>query len=264
MIKFFRKIRQQLLTENKLGKYLLYAVGEIVLVVIGILIALSLNNWNQKQKEIKTETLSLNNLVSDLGEQVAILDDYIQYESTYTENGINVLKHYAKHKAFKNVGGILSKLNSLTSRRSFNPINATFEELKSTGNIGLIRNEVIKKNIIRYYNELEKLSLIVSNNNINLIDGITNPVIIKQTIFTSASTNSDLSEINDSIFDSESFKELRSTSEKILSNPENALNLFNVIELRTLIASRHKQLYEQIKQEAITLINEINTALENQ
>ena len=49
MIKFFRKIRQKLLAENKFNKYLLYAIGEIVLVVIGILIALQINNWNEKR-----------------------------------------------------------------------------------------------------------------------------------------------------------------------------------------------------------------------
>lgn len=55
MIKIFRKIRQQLLTENKSSKYLIYAIGEIILVVIGILIALSINNWNESRK--KKETL---------------------------------------------------------------------------------------------------------------------------------------------------------------------------------------------------------------
>jgi len=50
MIKFFRRIRQQLLTENKFSKYLLYAIGEIVLVVVGILIALQINIWNEKRK----------------------------------------------------------------------------------------------------------------------------------------------------------------------------------------------------------------------
>ncbi|MCA0154412.1 DUF6090 family protein [Winogradskyella vincentii] len=50
MIKFFRKIRQNLLMENKTGKYFKYAIGEIVLVVIGILIALQINNWNEKRK----------------------------------------------------------------------------------------------------------------------------------------------------------------------------------------------------------------------
>jgi len=50
MIKFFRRIRQRLLTENKFIKYLIYAIGEILLVVIGILIALQVNNWNEERK----------------------------------------------------------------------------------------------------------------------------------------------------------------------------------------------------------------------
>ena len=58
MIKFFRKVRQQLLTENKFSKYLLYALGEIVLVVAGILIAIQVSNWNDgKKSDIKLETL---------------------------------------------------------------------------------------------------------------------------------------------------------------------------------------------------------------
>jgi hypothetical protein len=55
-MKFFRKIRQRLLTENKFSKYLIYAIGEIVLVVIGILIALSINNWNQGRIDKKSES----------------------------------------------------------------------------------------------------------------------------------------------------------------------------------------------------------------
>ncbi len=59
MIKFFRRVRQRLLSENKFSKYLLYAIGEIVLVVIGILIALQINNWNESRKvnQAKTKTL---------------------------------------------------------------------------------------------------------------------------------------------------------------------------------------------------------------
>ena len=55
MIKFFRKIRQKMLTESKFSKYLLYAIGEIVLVVIGILIALSINYWNKIKNLRNTE-----------------------------------------------------------------------------------------------------------------------------------------------------------------------------------------------------------------
>ncbi len=55
MIKFFRRIRKRLLTENKFSKYLLYAIGEIALVMIGILLALQVNNWNEERKERHVE-----------------------------------------------------------------------------------------------------------------------------------------------------------------------------------------------------------------
>ena len=62
MIKLFRKIRQKLLAENKISKYLIYAIGEIILVVIGILIALQINNWNESNKEKKKHGYYLNSL----------------------------------------------------------------------------------------------------------------------------------------------------------------------------------------------------------
>jgi len=62
MIKFFRRIRQKLLRENQFSKYLLYAIGEILLVVIGILIALQINNWNETRKSKKVELKILQEL----------------------------------------------------------------------------------------------------------------------------------------------------------------------------------------------------------
>ena len=84
MIKFFRKIRHKILTENKVSKYLLYAIGEIVLVVIGILIALQINNSNeqrklnkqeqylllQMQKEFKADSINLDRLAFLSGKKV--------------------------------------------------------------------------------------------------------------------------------------------------------------------------------------------------
>ena len=66
MIKFFRKIRHQLLSENRVSKYILYAIGEIVLVVVGILIALQINNWNENKKIQNLIALNLYNLVEDM------------------------------------------------------------------------------------------------------------------------------------------------------------------------------------------------------
>lgn len=70
MIKFFRKIRQKLLQENRFNKYLLYAIGEIVLVVIGILIALQINTWNQQRIENIFERKILNEILSDTDEDI--------------------------------------------------------------------------------------------------------------------------------------------------------------------------------------------------
>lgn len=78
MINFFRTIRQNLLAGNKFSKYLVYAIGEIILVVIGILIALQINNWNEERKEKQLETQLIDLLISDLeekkGENITDLD----------------------------------------------------------------------------------------------------------------------------------------------------------------------------------------------
>ena len=66
MIKFFRKIRKNLVAENRFSKYLLYAIGEIILVVIGILIALQINNWNEDKNARKIEVKLLEELKEDL------------------------------------------------------------------------------------------------------------------------------------------------------------------------------------------------------
>jgi sensor domain CHASE-containing protein len=66
MIKIFRKVRQQLLAGNKFSQYMLYAIGEIILVVIGILIALQINNWNEDRIDRNIETRVLTNILADL------------------------------------------------------------------------------------------------------------------------------------------------------------------------------------------------------
>ncbi len=77
MIKFFRHIRKRLLTENKFSKYLIYAIGEIALVMIGILLALQVNNWNEAQKNKNIETRALINLRSEFKENSARLNDLL-------------------------------------------------------------------------------------------------------------------------------------------------------------------------------------------
>lgn len=79
MIQFFRRIRQQLLSENKLSKYLLYAMGEIILVVIGILIALSINNWNEANKLQEEINVYFEQKLVNLKEDKRFLEELAQF-----------------------------------------------------------------------------------------------------------------------------------------------------------------------------------------
>ena len=82
MIKFFRKIRHSFLSEGKTGKYFKYAIGEIVLVVIGILIALEINNWNESRKlESKKQELIIN-LINDFEGNIELLQPAIKQSDT--------------------------------------------------------------------------------------------------------------------------------------------------------------------------------------
>ncbi len=87
MIFLFRKLRKMLLSKNRFTTYSLYAIGEIFLVVIGILIALQVNNWNEEQKQKHTEKFYLNSLIGDL-----VLDSvYLTKSISYNQNKLEHL-----------------------------------------------------------------------------------------------------------------------------------------------------------------------------
>lgn len=77
----FKNIRRKLASENKTAAYLRYAMGEILLVVIGILIALQVNNWKEDIQNHKLEKTTLENIRSDLVLQQGIINDQLQFES---------------------------------------------------------------------------------------------------------------------------------------------------------------------------------------
>ena len=79
MIKFFRQIRKNTIMKNETGKYLKYAIGEITLVVIGILIALQINNWNQNRTNENLEAKYQVRLLEDLKEEKAIMEATLNY-----------------------------------------------------------------------------------------------------------------------------------------------------------------------------------------
>src|SRR5210317_307943 len=92
MIKFFRRIRYNLMSENKTGKYFKYAIGEIVLVMIGILLALQVNNWNEGKKEAVLETYYLNRLIEDLEADISEINTSVGAAQYFVVRGNKILQ----------------------------------------------------------------------------------------------------------------------------------------------------------------------------
>lgn len=143
MIAFFRRIRRTLLTKNNFSKYSVYAIGEIVLVVIGILIALQINNWNDARKTRNKEIHYLKNIKTDLEINIAELDDYIETRTTCMEAANTILEHF-EGKPITDPSEFNALGISIYSWQKFYQNNNTFQELLNSGNLALISNDSIK------------------------------------------------------------------------------------------------------------------------
>lgn len=182
MLIFFRKIRQLLINEGNLRKYLLYAIGEILLVMVGILLALQVNTWNQEVQNRQLEKRYLTGFIQDLKQDsmdlskviskaivniklsdnvIAELEDsvanYYSEELYFTKlmdqgqfiQGQVIYKNYAE--SARTFG---EKITQLTQRRSFDLAKVTLDEVLSTGNIHVIQNEDLHIEIQNYYSEM--------------------------------------------------------------------------------------------------------------
>ncbi len=148
MIKFFQKIRYDLMEKNKTGKYLKYAIGEIVLVVIGILIALSINNWNEKQKTKIVELKMLKELREDLKFSKTELDTVSFYNKKMV-NEYKIIRDYI-NKDLPYSSRLDSSFAILdTWNMPYLPFTA-YESLKEKG-IDLISNDSLRRQISNVY-----------------------------------------------------------------------------------------------------------------
>jgi len=136
MIKFFRRIRQQLLAQNRFNKYMIYAIGEIVLVVIGILIALSINNWNEKRKENDKLNVYRGNLIIELQSDLKRLDWIKSQTEMYKQSLQKYIDYYnLKNPDMDTLVQILNKLDYDYSK--FTSEAYSIEEIISTGYLSL-------------------------------------------------------------------------------------------------------------------------------
>ena len=149
MIKFFRRIRQQLLTKNKFSKYLIYAIGEIALVMVGILLALQVNNWNEERKSNLQEKALLEELQKNLQSNLDILDGYIAIHEERQLQLSAIINHFDQKKAYTDTIG--HYLRNARMAEYLSLTTSAFESLKSIG-FNLIHDENLRMKIIDLFN----------------------------------------------------------------------------------------------------------------
>lgn len=150
MIKIFRQIRQSLIEQNRMGKYFKYAIGEIALVMIGILLAVQANNWNVDRKAKLELKQSLTKLLVELNQDRNFLNGVIRQNASYIsmlDSCLIILKNPSDYSLEK-FDNFFSYTNYTIS---FDYSSESFDELSKQGKLKLIRNSKLPDSLVSYY-----------------------------------------------------------------------------------------------------------------
>jgi hypothetical protein len=161
MLKFIRVIRQKLVNENNISKYLVYALGEIILVVIGILIALSINTWNENNKNAKLEKSFLINLHQDVVADSISLSEIINI-FTMAVQSKKTFEDIAQGKQVNEDSLGIHFRNQYNTLVEFIPHSTTIDELTSSGGLTLISNPQLRRELVSLYNNYDDLKSKIS------------------------------------------------------------------------------------------------------
>ena len=162
MIKFFRKIRQRLLSENKFSKYILYAIGEIFLVVIGILIALQINNLNQSKQDQSQLKASLEFVKQNLNEDIRNLNNQIEYNERI-KKAIDISFRIISLPEDKNFS--IDQIGDIAKERHFYAVKTAFKSMETGAHFKWINDQNLIEAIYLYYADTDELSKFVDYNN---------------------------------------------------------------------------------------------------
>lgn len=152
----FMKLKQRTLADGALGRYLAYATGEIILVVIGILIALQINNANDKRKDRARELGYLTNIRADLVANMAEMDRYLATRTEAVAAAQRIIRHFdgepIQDASAFNADGI-----SIYSWQRYYQIDNTYQELVNSGNFALLSNDRIKHGLLDLEAQYKKM-----------------------------------------------------------------------------------------------------------
>jgi len=154
MIKFFRRIRQQLLSENKFSRYLLYAIGEIALVMIGILLALQVNNWNEEKKLNQVKAQLITNMKSELEIAKSDLESLIAIVHAGQPEQALFFKHLNDDTPIS-ADSLSHMLKDFLNGIPYSLQLPYYEEAKASGKLSLFKN----KEVLKGYSKIINLNI---------------------------------------------------------------------------------------------------------
>lgn len=181
MIKFFRKIRYNLMSENNTSKYFKYAIGEILLVVIGILIALQINNWNEGRKAIQQEIKILNELKNDLKTNLDEITETYNTTLTRQNSTILILDYFENKKPVDD--SLKMAFENIIMDGLFNIANTTYKFIESQG-INTLSNDSLRIRITEMFERHLKNIITREDRNWKIVDEELLPYMNQQFIST--------------------------------------------------------------------------------
>ena len=158
MLFILRQVRRKLMTENKFTTYLLYAVGEIVLVVVGILIAVQIDNWNEDRKQLAEEKATIKDLQQEFEKNLAALQIDLGRINEVVTNCNLLLEHTGPGYQDGTLPNFDSLLAKTVSVPIWDPSNYTLNDIKNAGKLSKLSNEKLKVLLIdwdTFYSNLE-------------------------------------------------------------------------------------------------------------
>lgn len=157
MIPVFKRARQKLIREGRLQRYLIYAVGEIFLVVIGILIALQVRNQNEERKTQAYERKMMVNLQEDLRLEQKDLAHIIKRRESKAASA-QKMASYHRQGAVDTLGNYYRHFANVLYWEVHHPNDKTFQELLNAGNLSLIENKAIKRNLLEMESQYDQIA----------------------------------------------------------------------------------------------------------
>jgi hypothetical protein len=179
VLKIFNKIRKQLLDENRTGRYLKYALGEIFLVMVGILLALQVNTWNNNREFKKEELKIMKSLHKEFSKNLIKFDIAFEFHIKRKEGIETIMSIESRELSLDSLRSLIRRVNN---NYTFNPYQGIYNSIINSGKIELISNELLKERIsslqdlIIDYQEEENMAFNFARRGLH-------PVFLTKTIF---------------------------------------------------------------------------------